>query len=129
MDHSHPAGALLRCGAEEDLSQGNAHVAALCGFASPGLVHGCAGTGRHTLISQEARLGERMLARLKQMLIKEFIHVFRDKRARAVLFGPPIIQMLVFGYAATFEIRHVPTAILDLDHSQESRDLVSRFST
>jgi ABC-2 type transport system permease protein len=70
-----------------------------------------------------------MFARLKQMLIKEFIQVFRDKRTRFVLFGPPIIQMLVFGYAATFEIHHVPTVILDLDHSQESRELVSRFSS
>ncbi len=70
-----------------------------------------------------------MLARLKQMLIKEFIQVFRDKRTRFVLFGPPIIQMLVFGYAATFEIHHVPTVVLDLDHSQESRDLLSRFSS
>ncbi|HLJ88356.1 MAG TPA: ABC transporter permease [Candidatus Angelobacter sp.] len=70
-----------------------------------------------------------MLARLKQMLIKEFIQVFRDKRTRFLLFGPPIIQMLVFGYAATFEIRHVPTVVLDLDHSQESRELVSRFTS
>lgn len=70
-----------------------------------------------------------MLARLKQMLIKEFIQVFRDKRTRFVLFGPPIIQMLVFGYAATFEIYHVPTVVLDLDHSQESRDLISRFTS
>jgi ABC-2 type transport system permease protein len=70
-----------------------------------------------------------MLARLKQMLIKEFIQVFRDKRTRFVLFGPPIIQMLIFGYAATFEIRHVPTVVLDQDHSQESRDLISRFSS
>jgi len=70
-----------------------------------------------------------MLARLKQMLIKEFIQVFRDKRTRFVLFGPPIIQMLVFGYAATFEIHHVPTVVLDLDHSQESRELLSRFSS
>ena len=69
-----------------------------------------------------------MLARLKQMLIKEFIQVFRDKRTRVVLFGPPIIQMLVFGYAAAFEIYHVPTVVLDLDHSQESRELLSRFS-
>jgi len=70
-----------------------------------------------------------MLARLKQMLIKEFIQVFRDKRTRFVLLGPPIIQMLVFGYAATFEIYHVPTAVLDLDHSQESRELISRFTS
>jgi ABC-2 type transport system permease protein len=70
-----------------------------------------------------------MLARLKQMLIKEFIQVFRDKRTRLVLFGPPIAQMLIFGYAATFEIHHVATVVLDLDHSQESRDLISRFTS
>jgi ABC-2 type transport system permease protein len=70
-----------------------------------------------------------MLARLKQMLIKEFIQVFRDTRTRFVLFGPPIIQMLIFGYAATFEIRHVRTVVLDQDHSQESRELISRFSS
>jgi len=70
-----------------------------------------------------------MLARLKQMLIKEFIQVFRDKRTRFVLIAPPIIQMLVFGYAATFEIHHVPTVVLDLDHSQESRELISRFTS
>jgi ABC-2 type transport system permease protein len=70
-----------------------------------------------------------VIARLKQMLIKEFIQVFRDKRTRFVLLGPPIIQMLIFGYAATFEIHHVPTVILDLDHSQDSRDFLSRFSS
>jgi ABC-2 type transport system permease protein len=70
-----------------------------------------------------------MLGRLKQMLIKEFIQVFRDKRTRFILIGPPIIQMMVFGYAANYEIRHVPTAVLDLDHSQESRELVSRFTS
>ena len=70
-----------------------------------------------------------MLERLKQMLIKEFIQVFRDKRTRFLLFGPPIIQMVIFGYAATFEIHHVATVVLDLDHSQESRDLVSRFTS
>jgi len=70
-----------------------------------------------------------MLARLKQMLIKEFIQVLRDKRTRFVLFGPPIIQMLIFGYAATFEIHHVATVVLDLDHSQESRDLISLFTS
>ncbi len=69
-----------------------------------------------------------MLARIRQMLVKEFIQVFRDKRTRFVLFGPPTVQMLVFGYAATLEIRHVPTAVLDLDNSQMSRELVARFT-
>ena len=69
-----------------------------------------------------------MLGRIRGMLIKEFIQVFRDKRTRFVLFGPPIIQMLVFGYAATLDIEHVPTAVLDFDNSQVSRDLISRFT-
>lgn len=68
-----------------------------------------------------------MFGRLRQMLLKEFIQVFRDKRARVLLFGPPLIQMIVFGYAATLEIRHIPTVIVDYDNSQVSRDLVSRF--
>jgi ABC-2 type transport system permease protein len=70
-----------------------------------------------------------MLARLKQLLIKEFIQTFRDKRTRFILIGPPLIQMMVFGYAATYEIHHVPTVVVDLDHSQESRELVSRFTS
>lgn len=68
-----------------------------------------------------------MWTRMRQMLKKEFIQVFRDKRARFVLIVPPMVQMMVFGYAATFEIRHVPTAVLDLDNSQESREFLARF--
>jgi drug efflux transport system permease protein len=69
-----------------------------------------------------------MLGRIREMLIKEFIQVFRDKRSRFLLFGPPIIQMVTFGYAATLDIRHVPTAVLDFDNSQLSRELISRFT-
>jgi len=68
-----------------------------------------------------------MWLRLRQMLIKEFIQVFRDKRTRFILFGPPLIQMVIFGYAANLEIQHVPMAILDYENSQVSRDFVSRF--
>lgn len=70
-----------------------------------------------------------MLERLRQMLIKEFLQILRDPRGRFVLFVPLILQMLIFGYAATFELHRVPLAVLDLDHSYESRDLVSRFSS
>ncbi|HKD65854.1 MAG TPA: ABC transporter permease [Candidatus Binataceae bacterium] len=68
-----------------------------------------------------------MFARIWQFVIKEFIQVWRDPRARFSLLVPPIIQMIVFGYAATFDVHHVATAILDQDHSQESRELISRF--
>ncbi|HME42457.1 MAG TPA: ABC transporter permease [Syntrophorhabdales bacterium] len=62
------------------------------------------------------------------MLIKEFLQVLRDKRTRFVLIFPPMIQMLIFGYAANLEIKHVPTAVVDYDNTQASRDLISRFA-
>src|SRR6516164_4105988 len=68
-----------------------------------------------------------MWLRLFQMLVKEFVQVFRDKRTRFLLFAPPAIQMVIFGYAATLEIQHVPMAIIDYENSQISRDFVSRF--
>ena len=69
-----------------------------------------------------------MFDRIWQMLIKEFLELKRDKWARFRLIVPPLIQMLVFGYAATFEVYHVPTIVLDRDHTLESRDLISRFA-
>jgi ABC-2 type transport system permease protein len=62
------------------------------------------------------------------MLRKEFIQTLRDPHTRFLLIGPPVIQMLVFGYAATLEVKHVELAVLDLDNTQESRELVSHFS-
>ena len=69
-----------------------------------------------------------MLARIFHMLVKEFLQLRRDRYARIRLLVPPIIQMLMFGYAATFEVHQVATALIDRDNSQESRDLVSRFT-
>lgn len=69
-----------------------------------------------------------MFQRIIAMIIKEFIELQRDRSARFRLIVPTILQMLLFGYAATFEVYHVSTAVLDLDHSQESRDLLSHFT-
>ena len=69
-----------------------------------------------------------MFGRVVTMLIKEFIELRRDVWARFRLTVPPIIQVIIFGYAATFEVFGVSTVILDRDHSYESRDFVSRFT-
>ena len=53
-----------------------------------------------------------MLERLKNMLIKEFIQVFRDPRMRMVIFVIPCFQMLVIGYAVSTDVKHVRTAVL-----------------
>jgi len=58
---------------------------------------------------------------------KEFRQVLRDARSRAVLIFPPIIQLLVFGFAANLDVEHVRTAWVDLDRTAESRDLRAAF--
>lgn len=68
------------------------------------------------------------LVRIRHMLTKEFIQTLRDPHTRWLLWGPPLIQMVVFGYAATLEIKHVSMAVLDLDNTQESRELISHFA-
>ena len=52
-----------------------------------------------------------------------------DRTARFRLLVPPILQLIIFGYAATFEVFGVSTLVLDQDHSQESRQLISRFTS
>jgi len=68
-----------------------------------------------------------MFERVKHMLIKEFIQVFRDPRMRTVIFVIPCFQVLVIGYAVSTDVKHVRTAVYDLDNSEVSRDLVARF--
>ena len=62
------------------------------------------------------------------LIRKELIAVFRDSRSRLVLIVPPLIQLLVFGYAATFDLNHVPIAVFNQDHSEASRQLVADFA-
>jgi ABC-2 type transport system permease protein len=68
-----------------------------------------------------------MFERIQHMLIKEFIQVFRDPRMKLVIFGMPVLQLLVFSYAVNTDVRNISTAIYDLDHSVMSRELVARF--
>jgi len=81
------------------------------------------------LISARVMSARIMLARIAPIVVKEFIELRRDKWARFRLIVPTLVQMLLFGYAATYEVYHVSTAVLDLDHSQESRELISRFTS
>jgi ABC-2 type transport system permease protein len=68
-----------------------------------------------------------MFQRIKHMMVKEFIQVFRDPRMRTVIFIIPCIQTIVIGYAVTLDVRDVPTAVYDLDNTCDSRELAARF--
>lgn len=65
--------------------------------------------------------------RLKSLIIKEFLSVFKDPKNRALIIIPPIMQLFVFAPAITLEIKNIDLAVLDYSASYQSRELVSRF--
>ena len=67
------------------------------------------------------------LLRIVALTRKELLAVLKDPRARNALLLPPILQCLLFGYAATYDLNHVPYVVLDRSHSIASQDLLSRF--
>ncbi len=69
-----------------------------------------------------------MFDRIGAILKKEFLQVFRDPRMKMVIFVAPLIQVFIFGYAATMDITHVPIAVYDIDNTKESRALIHDFS-
>lgn len=68
-----------------------------------------------------------MWERIRHMLVKEFIEVFRDPRMKALIFVVPVLQLIIFSYAANTDVHHIATAVYDLDNTVSSRTLVSRF--
>ncbi|WP_198264538.1 ABC transporter permease [sulfur-oxidizing endosymbiont of Gigantopelta aegis] len=68
-----------------------------------------------------------MFYQILAVALKEFQAILRDKQSRLVLIGPPIAQLLIFGYAATFDLNNIPVAIYNQDNSQMSRELVSKI--
>ena len=70
-----------------------------------------------------------MFKRVRYFFVKELIQTLRDKRLRITLIFPPIFQLIVFGYAANLDVKHIRTAIRDLDQSVESRDLIGRLGS
>ena len=74
-----------------------------------------------------------ILVRIASLVRKELLAVLRDKKSRLALIIPPIIQIAIFGYAATMNVTRVPYAVLDKDGgeaaSQYIADLEARASS
>src|SRR5262249_57286187 len=68
-----------------------------------------------------------MLGRIRHLIVKELLAVLRDPQSRIILVVPPLVQMLVFAFAATQEVKNVPVAVLNEDAGLFARDLVARF--
>ncbi len=68
-----------------------------------------------------------MMARIKALVRKEMLAVLRDPKSRILLVGPPLIELLVFSFAATQEVTNVAVAVFDADRSYWSNELIRRI--
>ena len=64
-------------------------------------------------------------ARILALIRKELLAILKDPQSRVSLFLPPVLQCLIFGYAATYDLNNVPYAVLDQDRSAASHDLLA----
>jgi ABC-2 type transport system permease protein len=67
------------------------------------------------------------LLRILALTRKELLAVLKDRNSRLSLFMPPLMQCFMYGYAATYDLNHVPYAVLDRDHSIASHDLLAKL--
>jgi ABC-2 type transport system permease protein len=68
-----------------------------------------------------------MWRRIFALTVKEFLALLKDKKSRMVIIIPPLLQLIVFGYAATFDLKNVPYAVYNEDSGSASRELLSHF--
>jgi ABC-2 type transport system permease protein len=68
-----------------------------------------------------------MVLRIFSLIIKELLAVWADPKSRFMLLGPPVIELVLFAYAATQEVKNVNMAVLNEDMGTLGRDLVARF--
>ena len=68
-----------------------------------------------------------VVRKVMALIRKELLAIIKDPRSRFMLIGPPVIQSLIFGYAATYDLTDVPYAALDRDRSAASQELLARL--
>src|SRR5437870_11133296 len=68
-----------------------------------------------------------MLHRILTLIVKEVLAAIKDKKTRFVLIVPPILQLFIFAFAATLDVKNVPIGILNLDNGEKSIELLQRF--
>lgn len=66
---------------------------------------------------------------MKGFVIKEFFHIFRDVRTMIILFGMPVVQILLFGFALTNEIKNARIAVLDHSKDVVTTEIISRITS
>lgn len=67
------------------------------------------------------------LDRIGAIVVKEFRHLGRDPRALLTVVITPVLQLLLFAYAISFDVDHVPTIVVDLDHTTQSQEYLRQY--
>lgn len=67
------------------------------------------------------------ILRTLALIRKELLAILKDPRSRFVLFAPPVIQCVIFGYVASYDLNDVPYAALDRDRSAASHEILARL--
>ncbi|MCB9726885.1 MAG: ABC transporter permease [Deltaproteobacteria bacterium] len=67
------------------------------------------------------------LRRARAMALKEVMHILRDRQVLVFALGMPVLLLLLFGYAVSFDVEHIPLAVIDQDHTPQSRELRAAF--
>lgn len=67
------------------------------------------------------------LSQLLALIRKELLAILKDPSSRALLFAPALMQALLFGYGATYDLTHAPYAVLDQSRSAASTEIISRL--
>jgi len=67
--------------------------------------------------------------RLRHIVRKEMTQMFRDRASLRIMILTPVMQLLIYGYVATLDIRQIPFVLCDMNRTQQSRALVEAFTT
>lgn len=68
-----------------------------------------------------------MWRRIRALIVKEFLALWKDRKTRYILIAPPIIQLVLFANAATYEVTGVALGVWNEDRAHISEELLSRF--
>ena len=65
---------------------------------------------------------------LLALMKKEFLAIWSDKKSRTIIIVPPLMQLFIFSFAVTLEVKNIDIAVLDRDNSTKSQEIIRNLS-